>query len=156
MTDKKTFTIYEREYDNPLNADGTKKPNELLGEVEIVCTLSGGSPHDGYRGEWIVEKEGEIYMLDKVEVSFVNGGSRFGLTKLDGICRKVEAEVPTPEYEYPWPDWVKKGTKIFKGEDDWYAQGDDIFSFKEIASICKLELPYPRTDLPEGTIFIKE
>ena len=75
--------IYKRIYDNPINKDGTEKPNELLGEFELIDGLM-----DDYCYEVIVKNitDNELYILFGKEVSgFYNpneGGIKHLLEKL--------------------------------------------------------------------------
>lgn len=74
--------VYERIYDNPLNEDGTEKPNKLLGSFDLV----DGSMDD-YSYEVIVkDKSGELYILSGREVSGLyhpkEGGTRHFIEKL--------------------------------------------------------------------------
>jgi hypothetical protein len=74
--------IYQRVYDNPLNKDGTKKTNKLLGEFEL---LEGNMEDYSYK-VYVKDKNGEVYKLTGVEVSGYlhpnEGGTRHILTKL--------------------------------------------------------------------------
>lgn len=76
--------IFERFYDNPLKEDGTEKRNKSLGKYSIIETLF----EDGYSSLKIGEKNGEIYLIKESEVSFVNSGSRFEVTKLESVVKK--------------------------------------------------------------------
>mgnify|MGYP001593539948 CR=1 FL=1 len=75
--------IYERVYDNPLNDDGTKKENKLLGEFELI-----EGKMDDYSYEGIVKSkvDNELYILRGLEVSGYyhpqTGGTRHTLEKL--------------------------------------------------------------------------
>lgn len=71
--------VYERIYDNPLREDGTRKPNTYLGNYKIIQTLWV----DSYSSQRIGKKDGEIYLIEEIEVSGHNGGSRFAVTKLN-------------------------------------------------------------------------
>lgn len=71
--------IYKRIYDNPINPDGTKKPNVFIGEFKIVQTLF----IDGYSSQRLGVKNGEYYLIEEKEVSYKDGGSRFSVTKLN-------------------------------------------------------------------------
>jgi len=75
--------IYERVYDNPINKDGTEKPNTLLGEFDLI----DGDMND-YSYEVIVKskEDNELYILFGREVSGYyhpnEGGTRNLLEKL--------------------------------------------------------------------------
>lgn len=74
--------IYERIYDNPKNKDGSEKPNELLGEFEL---LSGDMNDYSYQ-VYVRGKDGEVYKLTGREVSGLyhpnGGGTKHFLEKL--------------------------------------------------------------------------
>lgn len=77
--------IYKRNYDNPKNEDGTEKPNELLGDFEIVETLM----EDAYESERIGAMDGKVYLITEREVSGRGnnfGGSRFEVRELTKLC----------------------------------------------------------------------
>ena len=75
--------LYERIYDNPINKDGTKKPNKFLGEFELI-----EGKMDSYSYEVIVKnkEDNELYILFGYEVSGFyhpnEGGIRHLLEKL--------------------------------------------------------------------------
>lgn len=74
--------IYERVYDNPLNKDGTKKDNKLLGDFELI----EGNMDDYSYVCYLKDNNGEVYRLVGTEVSgFYNpnlGGTINRITKL--------------------------------------------------------------------------
>jgi hypothetical protein len=79
--------IWKRIYDNPKNDDGTDKPNELLGEFEILEELFV----DDYQSARIGEKDGVIYVINEYEVSgryLPIGGSKFEIHELKSLRRK--------------------------------------------------------------------
>lgn len=80
--------IYERIYDNPINPNGNKKPNKCLGTFKILQTIR----EDTYSSLKIGIKEGKnplIYMIEEVEVLFVNAGSKFKIIKLSSKLQKL-------------------------------------------------------------------
>lgn len=77
----KQKTIYLREYDNPKNQDGTDKENQLIGVFNVVSQIF----EDSYSEQFIGEKEGKIYLVEGVEVSFNNGGVRYSAIELKGL-----------------------------------------------------------------------
>ena len=73
----KKIEVWEREYDNPKDKDGTAKPNKLLGEFYISSKEEKKMNDGGYEYEVFVEDEAEeIYILRGYEVSYENGGTR--------------------------------------------------------------------------------
>lgn len=56
--------LYERIYDNPLNEDGSKKPNKLLG----IFQIKGGLPND-YSYTCYGYKNHKLYKITGREVS---------------------------------------------------------------------------------------
>ena len=76
--------IYERIYDNPLHKDGTPKENKFLGDFKIIETIE----EDAYTSRRIGVKRKKIYFIEEIEISFVNGGSRFFVTELKGLTEK--------------------------------------------------------------------
>jgi hypothetical protein len=76
---KKSIKIYEREYDNPKNEDGSDKPNKLLGSFEMV----EGDMNDYSYTCYIRKTNGKLYKLQGFEVSYQNGGTRNVLTELE-------------------------------------------------------------------------
>lgn len=73
--------IYERIYDNPVDEQGNKKPNKLLGEFELI-----EGKMDDYSYDVVVKKDNELYTLQGREVSgFYHkglGGTKHFLQKL--------------------------------------------------------------------------
>ena len=83
---KEKIEVYERVYDNPLNQDGSKKPNKLLGTFEII----DDEGMDDYSYEiYVKDKDGDICKLKGTEVSGFyhpnEGGTRNMITKLKDI-----------------------------------------------------------------------
>ena len=75
--------VYKREYDQPLDSDGTEKPNEYLGEYDLIEILE----EDAYSSLKIVADKvnRNIFLLVETEVSgrfHNNGGSRYELKPL--------------------------------------------------------------------------
>lgn len=73
--------VWKRVYDNPKNDDGSDKPNEFLGNFEILEELFV----DDYQSARIGEKDGKIYLIREWEVSgrYNNyGGSAFDVNEL--------------------------------------------------------------------------
>lgn len=80
--------IFARYYDNPIADDGTAKPNELLGEFELVETLF----EDAYDSQRIGVQDGKVYLISESEVSgYQNsfGGSRFEVKELTRLQLKA-------------------------------------------------------------------
>jgi hypothetical protein len=82
--------IYEMFYDNPLNDDGTEKPNKLLGEFEII---DGDMDMRGY--DYVVygkDSSGELWKIEGIEVLGLYspglGGTEHKITKLSE-CEEV-------------------------------------------------------------------
>lgn len=71
--------IYERVYDNPLNGDGSEKPNKLLGEFELL----EGDMDDYSYVCYVRGPDRQVYKLVGREVSYGNGGTRHFLQKLE-------------------------------------------------------------------------
>lgn len=79
--------IYKRNYDNPKNEDGTLKPNELLGDFEIVENLD--EEEDAWENDYIGTMNGKVYLISQREVSGHGnnlGGSRFEVKELTKLC----------------------------------------------------------------------
>lgn len=75
--------IYKRIYDNDLNKDGSKKSNEFLGEFEIIETIF----EDGYSSQRIGFAGDKVYLIDEIEVTGWNSGSRFEVKELSSVKR---------------------------------------------------------------------
>jgi len=74
--------IYRRTYDNNLKADGTEKENVYLGEFEVLQQIHGD---ENEYSEMFIGKNvetGIIYLIDGVEVSGFNGGTRYSCIEL--------------------------------------------------------------------------
>ena len=89
--------IYKRQYDNPINEDGTDKPNELLGDFEIIETIM----EDYYQSEQIGTKDGKTYLITEREVSGYNGGSRFEAKELVNVLQD-NSKPKTSPIQYPY------------------------------------------------------
>lgn len=84
---RRKMTINEREYDNPIDKDGNKKPNKYLGTFIIRQTLF----EDFYAGKWIGGKLGlgdnKKYLITQTEVSGMynpeRGGSKFTVEEIE-------------------------------------------------------------------------
>lgn len=70
--------IYRRVYDNPIDANGDQKPNELLGVFTVMQQLS----EDSYSEQFIGEKVGEYFLVEGREVSYTDGGTVYSVTPL--------------------------------------------------------------------------
>lgn len=74
--------IFERIYDNPINKDGSKKPNKLLGYFNIL----EGNMDDYSFVAYGKRNDGEIYKIIGTEVSGFyhpnEGGTRIRIEKL--------------------------------------------------------------------------
>lgn len=76
--------VYRRNYDNPIDERGIEKPNEFLGEFEIIETLI----EDSYSGNWIGLMDGKVYIISQFEVIGVNGGSRYEVKELKSLIQR--------------------------------------------------------------------
>ena len=89
--------IYERVYDNPLNKDGTKKPNKLLGNFQI----KGGLPND-YAYTCYGYKNHNLYRITGREISGYfhpnEGGTKHFITPIEK-CEEVEIYLTLTEKE---------------------------------------------------------
>jgi len=83
--------IYEREYDNPYNADGTEKPYKFLGKFNIVKVLEDESYSSTSIGIRIPDNK--VCLIIEQEVTGHNGGSRFKVYELDGMKFENEKEL---------------------------------------------------------------
>lgn len=71
--------IWEWNYDNPKNPDGTDKGNALLGYFKILEVVW----EDTYSSVKIGRRDdGNIYIIEEREVSFHNSGSRTAVKRL--------------------------------------------------------------------------
>ena len=79
---------YKRYYDNPNKADGTAKPNELLGDFTVVETLVEG----GYESIRIAKNEDEnpVLMIEH-EVTGYIGGSRLEVLNIEKLIFNEKA-----------------------------------------------------------------
>ena len=73
-------TIYLREYDHAIDKSGNEKPNELLGDFEVLQQISGRE--GDYHEQFIGFKDGLAYLVEGREVCGFNGGTRFSATEL--------------------------------------------------------------------------
>jgi len=83
--------LYERIYDNPLNKDGTKKPNKFLGTFEI----KDGLPND-YGYTCYGYKNHKLYKIIGREVSYDNGGTKHLIKPIEE-CEDVIAYLTITE-----------------------------------------------------------
>ena len=69
--------VYERIYDEPLNEDGTKKPNKLLGtfDIEDGLPLDYGYTCYGVKGQ-------KLYKIFGQEISYKNGGTKHHISEI--------------------------------------------------------------------------
>lgn len=74
--------VYERQYDNPFNHDGSKKPNKLLGVFEIVQIIRN-EPYAAVCIGRRISKNSGFYLIEEKEVSFFNSGAKYVVTKLN-------------------------------------------------------------------------
>jgi hypothetical protein len=79
--------IYERIYDNPKNKDGTDKPNVFLGEFEII---GGDEMMNDYSYECYGKKDGKLFKITGMEISYENGGTKNWVTPIEE-CPDVKA-----------------------------------------------------------------
>lgn len=76
--------IFERNFDNPFNEDGSEKKAKLLGEFEIIETLF----EDAYSSQRIGTQSGKVFLISEIEVSgriSKDGGSRFEVRELKSL-----------------------------------------------------------------------
>lgn len=76
--------IFERNFDNPFNEDGTEKKANLLGDFEIIETLF----EDAYSSQRIGTQDGKVFLISETEVSgrySKDGGSRFEVKELKSL-----------------------------------------------------------------------
>jgi hypothetical protein len=85
--------IYERIYDNPINKDGTKKPNKLLGTFQI----KGGLPND-YGYTCYGYKNHKLYKIVGKEVSYQDGGTKHFVHPIED-CEEVKVYLNLTEKE---------------------------------------------------------
>lgn len=84
---KKQFeAIYRRYYDNELDKDGNKKPNELLGTFEIIETIE----EDSYSSIKIGRRKNtqKLYLIKEREVSYYNAGSSYQIYPINKLSIK--------------------------------------------------------------------
>ena len=78
--------IYKRDYDNPNYNTGAEKPNELLGDFDIIETIAEeiySSTRLGVRKD---DNSNDVYLIQEFEVSFSPmAGTRFTTTKLSSV-----------------------------------------------------------------------
>jgi len=80
--------VFKRFYDNPLNPDGTEKPNELLGEFFVVHQLWEDSYAEQFIGMKTDPEDTRIFLVEGKEISGTNGGSRYDVTELPDLYLK--------------------------------------------------------------------
>jgi len=79
--------VYDRDYDNPYNDDGTEREKKLLGRFWFIETLEDGL-YDSIR--IAMKEEGGIYLVIENEVSGYKGGSRTRVIKIKSLDGKHE------------------------------------------------------------------
>lgn len=98
-----TRKIYKRVYDNHLNKDGTEKENVYLGEFEVLQQIYGDENEysEMFLGRNV--ETGVVYLIDGVEVSGVNGGTRYSYTEIKAELLQAQASEPVANkssYDY--------------------------------------------------------
>ena len=97
--------IFKREYDNPVFVTGKEKPNELLGEFEIVQTFDINDL-DTSKKIAIRKDDGsnDVYLIEQFQVGFpALSGSRFVATKLINLQVKenyLKKTTSIPQYQW--------------------------------------------------------
>lgn len=79
--------IYKHIYDNPKDQEGNDKPNELLGEFNVIY----GDMNDYSFSVVVVDKDENIFNLVGDEVS-----GRYGNPKAGTVCRLVPVILHRP------------------------------------------------------------
>ena len=78
--------VFRRKYDNPIDKNGKKKPNELIGEVEIIKTLEESTKTTLKIVEYVKNGEGFALLVEK-PVKGKNSGIRRQLKPLGNFFK---------------------------------------------------------------------
>lgn len=86
--DKPFVEVWERIYDNPLDDDGNKKPNTLLGNFWIVEKILDDMYSEQFIG--LRSQDSQLYFVEGREVSFHNGGTRYTIKPLPELTSLIQ------------------------------------------------------------------